>query len=347
MFQKCRIQLFFMLLFFTTLADSQIPTGYYNNANGKASAELKTALYHIINPHTQLEYYSSSIYFQQTDWYPNALDYPNGYFWDMYSTYQRSSWNGLNREHSLPKSWFGITSATVNTSPMGTDLHNLYPSDYDANMAKSNFPLGEVTGTMAFNNFVKVGVSNTYSPTCSVFEPNDEYKGDFARDYMYMVTCYENFSGWTSLGGIMIQGGTYPVFKDRAIALLLKWHRQDPVSSKEINRNNAVYKLQGNRNPFVDYPEFAEYIWGKYVGKAWKTISFTTYPSPAHTFLKVMVKNPTTTTYNIYNLSGILVQNGKLSPDTTLSVDQLQNGLYVLTVYTESTRITDKFVVRH
>ena len=145
----------------------------------------------------------------------------------------------------------------------------------------------------------------------------------------------------------MLLGGTYPVFRDKAIELLLKWHRQDPVSTKEIDRNNAVYKLQGNRNPFIDYPEFAEYIWGKYAGKAWKTISFTTYPGVARTYLKVMVKNPTETAYNIHNLSGILMQNGKLSPDTTLSVEHLQNGLYLLTVYTESTRKTCKFLVRH
>ncbi len=346
MFRIGKIQLLLWMFFFTAITYSQAPDGYYNAANGKAGAALKTAIYTIIRPHVQLDYYSSSTYFLSTDWNPN------GYFWDMYSNNQRTSFYGLNREHSLPKSWFGVASGQENSIPMGTDLHNLYPSDYDANMAKSNFPLGVVTGSTDFTNgVVKIGYSTSYSPKYNgtVFEPADEYKGDFARDYMYMVTCYEDYSSrWTSIGTeSMLLGGTYPVFSDKAIALLLKWHRQDPVSTKEINRNNAVYLLQRNRNPFVDYPDFAEFIWGKYVGKAWKTITFTTYPSPARTYLKVMVKNPTTTAYNIYNLSGILVQNGKLSADTTLSVDHLQNGMYMLTVYTGSTRMSEKIVVRH
>ncbi|MEI6754956.1 MAG: endonuclease [Paludibacter sp.] len=343
-----KIQLILWLFFFTTITYSQAPEGYYNAANGKAGAALKTAIYTIIRPHTKLDYYSSSEYFKYTDWNPN------GYFWDMYSNYKRTDWYGMNREHSLPKSWFGVASGQENSIPMGTDLHNLYPSDYDANMAKSNYPLGVVTGTNVITNAMineKVGLSTSYSPqyTGTVFEPADEYKGDFARDYMYMVTCYEDYSSrWTSIGTeSMLLGGTYPVFRDKAIALLLKWHRQDPVSTKEIDRNNAVFKLQGNRNPFVDYPDFAEFIWGKYVGKAWKTIAFTTYPSPARTLLKVMVKNPTLTAYNIHNLSGILVQSGKLSADTTLSVEQLKNGLYILTVYSGSTRMTDKLEVRH
>ena len=130
---KLVIALLFVL--FSVGIFAEIPAGYYNAADKKTGAELKTAIYNIIKSHTQLEYYHLSIEFQTTDWNPN------GYMWDMYSNYQRTSFSGMNREHSMPKSWFGIASKSENTAPIGTDLHNLYPADYDANMAKSNYRL--------------------------------------------------------------------------------------------------------------------------------------------------------------------------------------------------------------
>jgi len=354
MHSQRKIQLVLWLFIFTTLIYAQIPNGYYNSANGKAGATLKTAIFSIIRPHTQLDYYSSSTYFQSTDWNPN------GYFWDMYSNYQRTAWYGMNREHSMPKSWFGVASGQENSIPMGTDLHNLYPSDYDANMAKSNFPLGVVTGTPDFTNgVIKVGPSTSYSPQYSgtVFEPADEYKGDFARDYMYMVTCYEDYSSrWTSTGTqSMMFGGTYPVFRPNAITLLMKWHRQDPVSTKEIDRNNAVYKLQENRNPFIDHPELAEFIWGKYVGSVWdingtlpeENVPLTVQPNPASSKLTVKVNKPTESTYYVKTLSGITLKTGQFAADGSMTVDDLKNDLYLLVIYSESSRKVTKFNVRH
>lgn len=354
--KNLQIKLVIWLCFAAISVTAQIPTGYYNSANAKSSAALKTALYNIIHNHTQLEYYHLSIDFQKTDWNPA------GYFWDMYSNIHRSSWSGLNREHSLPKSWFGISSGSENTSPMGTDVHNLYPSDATANSAKSNYPLGEVTGTLSFTNgVVKVGSSSSYagqSPSYSgeVFEPADEYKGDFARDYMYMVTCYETFTGWTSTGTqTMLLNGAYPAFRDKAIALLMKWHRNDPVSQKEIDRNNAVYKLQGNRNPFIDHPELAEFLWGKYVGQTWdmngtlpeEDKSLRIHPNPAKSRMVASVNNPTGASYTIKSLGGVLLQTGKLASDTTLDVSTLKDGMYIIVIYTGSTRKTGKFAVRH
>jgi len=354
MFRNCKIQLVLWLFIFTTLSYSQIPTGYYNSADGKAGAVLKTAIFSIIRPHTQLDYYTSSTYFQSTDWRPE------GYFWDMYSNIHRTSFSGLNREHSLPKSWFGVASGDENSIPMGTDLHNLYPSDATANMNKSNFPIGVVTGTPDFTNgVVKVGPSTSYSPqySGSAFEPADEYKGDFARDYMYMVTCYEDYSSrWQSTGTqSVLVGGTYPVFRDNAITLLLKWHRQDPVSQKEIDRNNAVYKLQHNRNPFVDHPELAEFIWGKYKGSNWdvngtlpeQNYPLTIKPNPVKSKLITNVNKPTESTYYIQTLSGTTVKIDKLQADGSIAVDELRNDMYILVVYTESFRKVSKFVVEH
>jgi len=217
------------ILLFLSLA-AQIPANYYSSAVGKREAELKTALHNIIRTHTILEYYSSSTYFRSTDWHPN------GYFWDMYSNNQRSYWTGMNREHNLPKSWW---SSAPETTDAYSDLHNLYPSDAEANTAKSNFPLGIVNNNPTYSNgVVKVGTSAYSGYGGSVFEPANEYKGDFARDYMYVVTCYEDYNqDWRSIGtSSMLMRNKYPVFNDYAAKLLLEWHRADPVSSKEINR---------------------------------------------------------------------------------------------------------------
>ncbi|GAB6011022.1 endonuclease [Viscerimonas tarda] len=236
---------------------AQAPQGYYDLADQKRAGELKTAMHTIIKNHIRLEYYTSSAYFRyNTDWHPD------GYFWDMYSNNKRTSFNGMNREHNMPKSWWSADPAgTVAYS----DLHNLYPSDAEANGAKSNYALGEVGSVSYSNGVVKVG-QNIYSTVyqSAVFEPADEYKGDFARDYFYMVTCYQDYaSSWRSTGTLsMLNNELYPTFKTWAIEMLLKWSRQDPVSQKEIDRNNAVFELQQNRNPFIDYPDLAEYIWG-------------------------------------------------------------------------------------
>ena len=113
---------------------------------------------------------------------------------------------------------------------------------------------------MKFDNGVsKVGYNDV--KRLNVFEPADEYKGDFARMYMYFVTCYQDYT-WRSSGTNMFITGSYPTLNSYSQELLLKWHRQDPVSEKELNRNNAVYSFQYNRNPFIDYPQVAEYIWG-------------------------------------------------------------------------------------
>jgi len=341
----------FALLFvgYTVVCQATIPVGYYSNANGKTKAELKTALYNIVKIHTQLEYYASSAYFLTTDWNPA------GYIWDMYSNYQRPTWSGMNREHSLPKSWW---SSAPETTVAYSDLHNLYPSDATANSAKLNYGLGEVTGTPEYTNgVIKVGANGFPGYTGTVFEPDDEYKGDFARDYMYVVTSYENYANnWRSTGtSSMLLGGTYPIFRPWAVELLLKWHRNDPVSDKEINRNNAVYGFQNNRNPFIDHPELAEYIWGKYKGQNWvegatlpdDDIAFVIQPNPVNNELTVKLNNPEQAIFYIRSLSGITLKTGKFSAEGTLAIADLSNGMYILVVYSEAKRKVSKFVVHH
>lgn len=348
---------FAIALLFALSAIAQEPSGYYNAAEGKSQAALKTALYTIIKSHVALEYYSSSTSFRSTDWHPATSTYPNGYFWDMYSSTKRVSWSGMNREHNMPKSWFGIASGAENSAPIGCDLHNLYPSDAAANSAKSNYPLGIVGANPTYNNgVVKVGKSSFPGYSGTVFEPANEYKGDFARDYMYMVTCYEDYANvWQSIGtSSMLQRNTYPVFNSYSVNLLLKWNTDDPVSEKEIIRNNAVYQLQNNRNPFIDHPELAEFLWGNRMGESWsldvgpiESVELKIKVNPVATDLEVDLNKPELATYYVQTLNGITVQTGKFSADGKMSVSKLNNGMYFLKVYTGTKRKVGKFIVLH
>lgn len=260
----CMIAIALMAMAVPVKSISAIPANYYNSINGLADSDLKTALHKLIYNHTEVKSYNAlPEYFRTTDNYPGT-----DYWWDMYSDMQVSMYitfgTYMNREHCFPKSWWGGSTST----PAYVDLFHLYPSEAAANQAKSNYPLGEVVTSTFDNGVVKVGYATTGQGggSSKVFQPNDIYLGDFARTYFYVVTCYQNLT-WDSKYMYMVEQNTYPTLKPWAIDLLLKWHRADPVSEKEVNRNEAVYGFQGNRNPFIDHPELVEYIWGNKVGQ--------------------------------------------------------------------------------
>lgn len=252
---------------------ADIPANYYNSAKGLAEGDLKTALCKLISNHNQvISYQALPEYFRGYHNGP-ATDVRPGtnYWWDMYSSMDVDCYETfgkyMNREHSFPKSWWG----GLTNIPAYTDLFHLYPAEADANVAKSNYPLGEVVTSTFDNGVVKVGYAKTGQGggAGKVFEPNEEYIGDFARTYFYVVTCYQDLT-WTKSYMYMLEQNTYPTLKPWAIDLLLQWHRADPVSQKEVDRNEAVYYYQNNRNPFIDYPELVEYIWGNKVGQKWQ-----------------------------------------------------------------------------
>ncbi|MDE6755980.1 MAG: endonuclease [Muribaculaceae bacterium] len=260
----CMIAIALMAMAVPVKSISAIPANYYNSINGLADSDLKTALHKLIYNHTEVKSYNAlPEYFRTTDNYPGT-----DYWWDMYSDMQVSMYitfgTYMNREHCFPKSWWGGSTST----PAYVDLFHLYPSEAAANQAKSNYPLGEVVTSTFDNGVVKVGYATTGQGggSSKVFQPNDIYLGDFARTYFYVVTCYQNLT-WDSKYMYMVEQNTYPTLKPWAIDLLLKWHRADPVSEKEVDRNEAVYGFQGNRNPFIDHPELVEYIWGNKVGQ--------------------------------------------------------------------------------
>lgn len=245
-------------------------TDYYAPADGKKGADLKTAMRGIIYNRTEKSYDYLWTAFKTTD------VRSDGKIWDMYSNItnyvpggsaQGANYSAegvsYNREHSWPQSWFS------GNAPMYTDLHHVYPTDGFVNNKRANYPFGETNGEdyKSTNNFSKLGTCTYPGYTGTVFEPADEYKGDFARTYFYMVTCYEEkLADWYNgnADGIRatIDGSTYPALTQWQLNMLMEWAKNDPVSEKEINRNNAVYAIQKNRNPFIDYPGLQEYIWG-------------------------------------------------------------------------------------
>jgi len=254
--------------------------GYYDALDGQMRENLKAAAKECVSAHRRLDYTELPTYWESSDVYPDLVENPTKAgemckrWWEMYSdnvylilpgqTARKSySANGMQREHVVPKSWWKDNN-DVEYTPAYSDMWNLFPSDGKANNAKSNYPVGETGDNPKFDNRVtKVGVpkEGLGGGAGMVFEPADEYKGDFARAYFYVATVYDHLN-WTDSRNTVFERTSWPTFRPWAIDMLLEWSRKDPVSEKERVRNDAVEKSQGNRNPYVDFPELAEYVWG-------------------------------------------------------------------------------------
>ena len=292
-----RILTFIGVFFFAAslLAKSVTPAAslptYYQTLQGKSGKSLFDAVHAVTKVgYSSLGYDGLWSAYQYTDLHDN------GYVWDMYSDCTWKSLNSnrcgsyndecdcFNREHSIPKSWYGGT-----TSGPGCDIFHLVPTDGKVNGMRSNYPFGEVSSASYNKQGNKLGSSksitiingNTIAGnegatiSCSaskVFEPRDEYKGDFARGYMGTLLRWAGEKNFNDGEGSKtfttnFSTGSFGLTK-YGVALLMKWHRQDPVSKKEIDRNNGIQQTQGNRNPFIDYPYLAEYIWGEKAGES-------------------------------------------------------------------------------
>lgn len=256
---------------------ANIPLEYYKSVNGKKKAELKTAFRNVIKKATVLDYGSGADHtwagFYQTDRF-NGNQVRDRYSYGVFyfpSNHVNAA-SGMNIEHSFPKSWWG-----GNTNQAYKDLFNLMPCEVSINSAKSNYAMGVVTSVKTNNGCTKVGKGSAGSKTANLWEPADEWKGDFARSYFYMVTTYSDLT-WTGEGLTMLEQDEWPTLQRWAYELFLKWNRQDPVDDIERQRNEAVYGIQGNRNPFVDFPNLAEYIWGDSVDYAFDINGSTEKP---------------------------------------------------------------------
>ena len=168
-------------------------------------------------------------------------------------TYRKES-DCFNREHLFPQSIFG------KRAPMRNDFFHVFPTDGYVNGRRSRLPFGEVRiAKWTSKNGSQVGPNTFGSYRGRVFEPIDEFKGDVARAMLYFATRYEDrISSWRHE---MLNGSSNQVYKKWFINLLISWHEKDPVSKHEIQRNQAGYEFQGNRNPFIDHPEWVKKIW--------------------------------------------------------------------------------------
>lgn len=279
---------------------AQPQAGYYDSSalDGKNGRELELTLRDIVYPHTRISYGELWNSYVATDTAP--LDsVPDGctktdlvydmyawmqYFPKFHSDNDHSQTGGINREHSVPNSWWGGESGNAEAY---TDLHHLVPADGAANNVKSNYPLGEKTEndglTLSWptqdkyhNGHLYVSkdhvcsrvwnvpsdMQDNFGDAAKVWEPADIYKGDFARMYLYVVCAYEGEIHWQTNYMFTSDNQNLTTIKPWALELLLRWHRNDTVSQKELDRNNVVENIQGNRNPFIDYPELVEFIWG-------------------------------------------------------------------------------------
>ena len=269
----------FVGIFILPAQAAGIPEGYYNAADGKADSLLKASLHEICRGGKRVSYGTQGYTYIDHIYYPGSWNYfpltdkrADGTIWDMYSQtkryypYDGGSAGGIQIEHCIPKSWWGWTkSDTASSKRAYQDLFILNPADAQANGQKSNYPPGHVQKGDKFDNGsfrMDKAASSLYGWMC--FEPAEEYRGDFARTYFYAVTAYQDLPWGAGNADYerYVSNGNYLVFQDVLMEVLLDWHRADPVSRKEIERATAIYDVQENRNPYIDYPELVEYIWG-------------------------------------------------------------------------------------
>lgn len=346
----------FFIILFAFVLKAQIPPGYYNSAAGLSGSPLKSELHNIIKNHNTVSYSSLWNHFQTTD------KKPNGKVWDMYSDLpsgtppyeftfvsdQCGSYGTeadcFNREHSWPQSWF--SSATVPSS----DLFHIYPTDGYVNNRRSNYPYGNVSvATWTSLNGSKLGLSSDAGYSSTVFEPIDEYKGDLARSFFYMSTRYLNEDASWSTSGATNKSVILPW----EVNVLLQWHHQDTVSVKEIARNNTVYGIQNNRNPYIDKPQWVDSIWTVTpigIEEFVFADQFRIYPDPSCDFFNLSYNGKTSINAELYisNVLGEIIYSVKEAvmgnSDLYINCEDWKAGIYFITVKENEKLFTLRFV---
>lgn len=348
---------FFLFLLTATVSVAQIPSGYYDDAEGLSGYPLKTALFNIIKNHQDQGYSALWQFYQTADIMPPELTNSGNStnrIWDIYSynpngsnpyefiagSDQCGNYGGegdcYNREHTFPKSWFS------NQAPMKNDAVHILPTDGYVNGRRSNHPYSEVGSTTWISeNGSKLGSSNVPGYSGTAFEPIDEFKGDLARIYFYMATRYQDrIASWennSSNADAVLDGTSDHVFESWYLNLMVQWHTQDPVSEKELNRNNKIYQFQSNRNPFVDHPEYVNLIWvdPSMVDNPLE-LEVVVFPNPFTTTLHVHCSTKQVLDYFILDVMGQIHEKGKLEGTrNVIPVESLKKGLYLLIFKTE------------
>ncbi|MBU6157900.1 MAG: endonuclease [Bacteroidetes bacterium] len=360
----------------TASVQSNLPLDYYAGTGGLSCAPLKSALFNIIAANNKPLLYADVLTAHpRTDKRRNDANTAD-IVWDIYSdnpngeepytfTFDKNrcgqyakEGDCFNREHLFPVSWFN------DELPMKADLNHIFPTDGLVNGMRANFPFGEVKNSSNITrNGGKLGTGDNFGYTGTVFEPINEYKGDIARALFYMAVRYESqIAGWKSNANAdnILNGTSYPAFDDWSIRLLYKWHVQDPVSQKEKNRNDSVYVILGNRNPFIDQPEWVYEIWkctGLIIATSLsdalssESSGIVLYPNPTvgdkiHLQFKVNFSQPMV--YKIIDLYGRECSKGFLTPNSTsmrVDIRHLSPGHYLLQIKGAGVAESKRFVV--
>jgi endonuclease I len=373
-----------LLLLSSLTMCAQIPTGYYDTATGTGYT-LKTQLFNIIKGHTDQGYsglWTTYLTSDRDHQYENdntVLDVysenptgPDPYTYN-YPTNQCGSYSSeggcYNREHTVPQSYFG-----TGVQPMYSDAHFILPTDGKVNGWRDDHPYGLVAST---SNPCNAGATNTPCYTMNgsklgnninsgyaagysqkVFEPIDEFKGDLARNLLYFVTRYEDqlvgFYSSTSEAKVMFDGTSDHSFSNTFINILLTWHNQDPVSAREIERNNAIYARQNNRNPYIDHPEYVCQIWSDdctalNLFSVVKESAFAVYPNPTINH-QITIQSDATVIDRIelINLNGQTIQayqNPQLT-NNRYELTNLSTGFYLLKLTSNHQTIVKKVIVQ-
>jgi endonuclease I len=338
----------FLLAFLFIISISgfaQIPAGYYDSAEGLEDEALRQALHNIIDGHTTVSY--DNLW----DVYEDSDKRSDGKVWDTYSNCnftfgsdQCGSYGSIcdcyNREHTVPQSWFN------ESSPMVSDAFHVIPTDGKVNGYRSNYPFGECNSGTTYG-LGKLGSSTYPGYSGIVFEPADEYKGDMARIYFYMATRYMDvLSDWD---GESFNGNNLSTW---TINMMLQWHHDDPVSQKEIDRNNAVHDYQHNRNPYVDNPIWADAIWDPNYDPNYVELHsafFTISPNPANDFIAITnnFSGQKNTLITITDISGRIIFEKELKNENeTIDISTFITGSYFVNVSCDGRfRLTQKLLV--
>ncbi|RYZ86210.1 MAG: T9SS type A sorting domain-containing protein [Proteobacteria bacterium] len=340
----------------------QIPAGYYNNATGTGYA-LKTQLFNIIKNHTVKPYAnlytcyltSDRDYFYEND--GTVLDIysekPNGTDSYVFSATNANDRCGnyavegdcYNREHLMPQSVFD------ESLPMVSDPHHIVPTDGKVNGMRSNYPFGVVANpTWTSTNGCKLGNNSTPGYTAIVFEPIDEFKGDVARCLLYFATRYQNTIA--NYDHPMLNNTTDQAFSNWFLSILLQWHAQDPVSAREIARNNAIYAYQNNRNPFIDHPEYVCTIWSNACslrnGEFDAIANAAVYPNPAVGNRFFVQSDVELETIEVYNVNGQRVRElrNPASNNGAVEISDMPAGFYLLKLSYKGQTAVKKVIVQ-
>ncbi len=308
---------------------------YYSAAEGLTGDELKAALHTIISTGiTQLTYSEVWDALKKTDEDPDNSDNVILLYtgWSYPKTDKGGNSDNWNREHTWAKSMgdFGTSKGP------GTDIHHLRPTDVTVNSKRGNLMFDDSENGVEYYDTSKYDETSgsSFDSGCSYdsdsWDPRDAVKGDIARMLFYMAVRYESEDGYDlELGESSSSSGIHG-----KLSTLLEWNEEDPVDTWEENRNEKIYTIQGNRNPFIDHPEYVNEIWGTASTGIIKTEVNTTsvYPNPATEQLNI--KTTVTTdvaNIKIYGISGVLITSlNNWSISEPINIENLNKGVYFL-----------------